>query len=225
MPMKKYRSLQILRADVINCAKCSRLVHYRESIEKRSSYQEQQYWRKPVPGYGDMNAEILLLGLAPSTHGGNRTGRIFTGDESGRFLMDCLYTAGLANQKTSEYLDDGLILKNCYMTAIVKCVPPKNIPYKSEQSNCSAYWINELALLKKVKVIIPLGQMAYKALISYAKQQNYDVTQLQFVHNQVQLISNFFYIIPSYHPSPQNTYTKKLTKQMMVNLLKKAKEL
>ncbi len=224
--MKKttYPSLKILNRQVVQCHKCPRLVEYREQIPKRTSYADQEYWRLPNPGYGDPNAQILLLGLAPSAHGGNRTGRIFTGDESGRFLMQCLYQSGLANQRQSLHRNDGLQLNNCYMTAIVKCVPPKNLPTQEEKNQCRPYWVSELALLSRTKIVITFGSMAFKAFIDFSVSQGFEAPGANFKHGKKYTFHPLYTVYASYHPSPQNTYTNKLTSTMLIQLLNQIKE-
>ncbi|GAB4185482.1 MAG: uracil-DNA glycosylase [Simkaniaceae bacterium] len=223
MTNQAYHSFLTLNQAVVQCKKCPRLVDHREGVPKRASYKEESYWRKPVPGFGDPNAQIILLGLAPSAHGGNRTGRIFTGDESGRFLMHCLYKSGLANQSSSEYRNDGLKLKNCYMTAAVKCVPPKNKPLKKECLNCQPYWESEVHLLKNAKAIVALGRLAFQSFIDFAKAEGFDTKGMEFEHEGKFFFKNFFTLYACYHPSPQNTYTGKLTESMMVKLFNKIK--
>ena len=151
--------MEKLNKKITNCKKCPRLVHFREKIasEKRKQYQNEIYWGKPVPGFGDEKAEILILGLAPAAHGGNRTGRPFTGDKSAEFLFKCLFKAKISNQPYSENLNDGLKLKSTYVTNILKCVPPEDKPKIEELNNCAKYFDNEIYNLKKLKTIIALG--------------------------------------------------------------------
>src|SRR6267378_5555888 len=156
-----------VRNDVVDCRRCPRLVEYREEVarKKRKEFLNWEYWGRPVPGYGDPNASLLIVGLAPAAHGGNRTGRVFTGDRSGDFLYKALYKTGLANQPTSRSTDDGLVLKGGYVTAAVKCAPPDNKPTNEETYNCSAYLADEIGSLKDLRTILCLGQVASKAVI------------------------------------------------------------
>lgn len=175
-------SLRTLNQTIIHCRLCPRLVAYRESVPPRASFKDQIYWRKPIPGFGDPNAWLLLLGLAPAAHGGNRTGRVFTGDESGRFLFQQLYDEGFANQPNSDHRDDGLELTGCYLTASVKCAPPQNKPLPSECLNCSQYLDQELLLLKNLKAVVALGRLAFDAYKKQMKQRGFNTTGMTFGH-------------------------------------------
>ncbi len=216
----------ILKDKIAACRLCPRLVRYRESVKPAKRFSDWKYWHRPVPGFGDINAKILIVGLAPSAHGGNRTGRVFTGDPSGNFLFDAIYKAGLSNQSTSASRDDGLMLKNVYVTAIVKCAPPENKPERIEAHRCtSTFFVNELLALKNVKVIIPLGGFALKWLGFALKEIGIDTSGVEdFGHGNVHKAGPYT-ILTSYHVSPMNTYTGKLTEKMFVDVLKKAKEL
>jgi uracil-DNA glycosylase family 4 len=216
--------MHALNNEIIQCRRCDRLVHFRESVPARASFKDEIYWRKPVPGFGDPHAWLLLVGLAPAAHGGNRTGRIFTGDESGRFLFNALYQTGFANQPTSISKNDGLILSQCYITAAVKCVPPKNAPTLLETQNCCSFLEAEFALLKKITTIIALGGHALNAIRLYAKRQGIAAPPLAFKHGASYQLERMPRIFCCYHPSPQNTYTKKLTETMMIELLQKVKK-
>jgi uracil-DNA glycosylase family 4 len=173
------------------------------------------YWGKPLPGFGDPHASLLILGLAPAAHGGNRTGRMFTGDGSARFLMAALHRHGFANKPTSDKRNDGLALREAYMTAIVRCAPPKNKPTHKEIRSCERYWTQELRLLREAKVILALGRIAFDAYVRYLKENRLDTRGLLFRHAA-------FYPLPrpypalsaSYHPSRQNTQTGRLTEEM-----------
>lgn len=217
-------TFESLKCKIIHCRLCERLVQFRETVPPRASFKDEEYWRKPVPGFGDPDAWLILIGLAPAAHGGNRTGRIFTGDESARFLFKCLHRAGFANQPVSESLGDGLVLSGCYMTAAVKCVPPKNLPNPAEVKNCSQYLDAELALLKNKSSLIALGGLAFKSILSYAKKNAQSIQGLSFKHGARYRIGNLPTIYCSYHPSPQNTYTGKLTEQMFIDLLEGIKK-
>src|SRR5664279_5587980 len=161
-------TLSILNHEIIGCRKCPRLVEYRERIgvEKRRAYREHEYWARPVPGFGDPNARVLILGLAPGAHGSNRTGRPFTGDASGKFMYPILYKVGFASQPTAEHRDDGLKLAGCYITAAVRCAPPDNKPLPSELANCSGYLDRELAILRNMKVVVALGKIAFDTYLA-----------------------------------------------------------
>jgi len=217
------KNLDSLNQEILSCRKCSRLVSFREDIPKRASYKDEPYLRKATPGYGDPNAELLILGLAPSAHGGNRTGRIFTGDESARFLMKMLHSVGFVNQPTSLSLDDGLKLRNCYITAAVKCVPPQNKPLKLECDNCFHYLQKEFHLLPNLKAVLALGQLAYKEFFHLMEIQGSPVKKTPFKHGSVTHLEKIT-LFSSYHPSPQNTYTGKLTEKMFLSLLNKIKK-
>ena len=215
-------TLRELNQIVSVCRKCPRLVEYRETLPKRAAYQDKVYLREPAPGYGDPEARLLILGLAPSAHGGNRTGRIFTGDESARFLMKMLYQAGLANQPTSFSKDDGLKLQGCYITAAVKCAPPQNRPLKEECDNCLPYLRQEFALLPHLKAVLALGELAYKTILNILNKDNLKKNKIPFKHGNTVNFEGVD-LFASYHPSPQNTYTGKLTEEMFISLLNKIK--
>jgi uracil-DNA glycosylase len=217
-----FRSLKQLKECVVDCRLCPRLVEHRESVPVRRSYAEQEYWRRPVPGFGDPKAWLLIVGLAPSAHGGNRTGRLFTGDESARFLFQALHHVGLANQPSSESMDDGLVLHGSYMTAAVKCAPPDNRPLAIEIANCRQYLEAEFALLKHLKGVLALGQLAFDAVLHHAKHvMGVSLKHARFTHGVSCQLNETLQLYGSFHPSPQNTYTKKLTQEMLVSLLKR----
>jgi uracil-DNA glycosylase family 4 len=174
------------------------------------------YWGKPLPGFGDPHAKLLILGLAPAAHGGNRTGRMFTGDGSARFLMAALHRHGFANQPTSDKRNDGLALRGAYMTAIVRCAPPKNKPTLKEVRNCERYWTQELRLLRDVKVILALGRIAFNAYVRLLKENGLNTKNLLFRHAALyQLPRPYPVLSASYHPSRQNTQTGRLTEEMI----------
>lgn len=212
-----FLSLGDLKKCVIDCRRCPRLVKFRESVPPRK---DQDYWRRPLPGFGDPKAWLLILGMAPSAEGGNRTGRIFTGDGSGRFLFQTLYKEGFANQPTSESADDGLKLKGCYITAAVKCVPPQNKPEKKEFLNCSGYFWNEIALLKNLTTVLALGKLAFDAYLHFVREQGKDVSGMKFHHGAMFPFEGLPTLYASYHPSPQNTNTGKLTEAMFRKLIR-----
>ena len=207
-----------LNKNITKCKKCKRLVDFREKIakQKRKQYLKETYWGKPVSGFGDINAEILLIGLAPAAHGGNRTGRAFTGDKSSEFLYNCLYSANLSNQPNSDHINDGLVLRNTYISLVLKCVPPNDKPTSSELLNCFNYLEKEIIFLKNVRIIVALGKIAFDSCV---KLLNLKKSEFNFVHGKVYKISKEIKLIACYHPSPRNVNTKKINKNMMVDLL------
>ena len=219
--------LNSLNKTIIKCEKCTRLVKFIKKVSstKRKQNIDDIYWGKPVTGFGDINAKILILGLAPAAHGGTRTGRAFTGDKSGEFLFKCLYKAKIANQPTSENLNDGLKLKGTYVTNILKCVPPNDKPLNNELKNCSKYFNIEISNLKKLKVIITLGKVAFDNCIKLYKKKFDLKKKYNFKHGKLYLMPNNIYIISSYHPSPRNVNTKLVSLDMMVDLFKKVKRI
>jgi len=211
---------------VYSCRKCTRLVKFRNQIvkKKRKSYEDQKYWGKPVSGFGDVNAKIVLVGLAPAAHGATRTGRVFTGDKSANFLFKCLHQSRLANQPNSDHLNDGLQLKNIFITLALRCVPPQDKPKPEELKNCSNYFKEELFLLKNKKIIIALGKIAFDACIRFYKQ-NFNISgSYKFGHRLKYKIYDII-LLGCYHPSPRNVNTKRINEKMMINLFNKAKKL
>ncbi|HYB76381.1 MAG TPA: uracil-DNA glycosylase, partial [Nitrososphaerales archaeon] len=186
-------------------------------------YASQEYWRKPVPGYGDLSGRVLILGLAPASQGGNRTGRIFTGDASSRFLVKALYAAGFANQPISESRDDGLRYSDCYVTAALKCSPPGDKPTSREFANCSPFLAQEISLLVNVRAVIALGALAFRSYLDYLGGRGVNVRGMGFSHGKSYSFEGMPRLYASYHPSPRNTNTGKLTQQMMVGLFKKVR--
>lgn len=215
----KVRDFNKLNQCIIACKKCPRLVAFREQVPKRRSFEEQHYWRKPLPGFGDTAAWLLILGLAPSAHGANRTGRLFTGDESARFLYRGLYKAGFANQSTSETAEDGLQLKGCFLTAGVKCVPPANRPLKEEMANCFSYFENEFFLLKNLKAVLALGKFSFDFYQHFLRKAGAVEKFESFGHGKKIKMTGWPTLYGGYHPSPQNTYTGKLSETMFLSLL------
>ena len=213
-----------VQAQVVSCRRCPRLVDYREGVArtKRREFLGWQYWGRPVPGFGDPRAQLLILGLAPAAHGGNRTGRVFTGDRSGDFLYQALYKVGLANQPTSQNSDDGLKLNGAYVTAAVKCAPPDNKPSVDETSNCSGYLASEIVSLKDLKAILCLGQFAFNAVMRTIRNKyNLSQSSAKFGHGKLlRLGDGIPLIMCSYHPSPRNTQTGKLTEKMFLSVLR-----
>ena len=209
--------------EVVQCRKCPRLVEWREKVaaEKRARFIDCDYWGRPVPGFGDPHADLLVVGLAPAAHGGNRTGRVFTGDRSGDWLYRVLYLVGYANQPNSDHRDDGLRLTGAYVTAAVRCAPPRNKPTTEERDTCQPYLERELQLLKDVRVIVPLGGFAYQVVSR--------VTGLQprphFGHGVEARLPDGRTVLCCYHPSQQNTFTGKLTGEMFEAVFRRARQL
>ncbi len=219
--------LNELNKTIINCKKCPRLVKFVKvvSSKKRRQNKDEIYWGKPVPGFGDIDSKLAIIGLAPAAHGGTRTGRAFTGDKSGDFLFKCLYEVGISNSPFSKNLNDNLKLKSTYITNILKCVPPEDKPLSNEISNCSIFFDKEISSLKKLKVIVTLGKVAFDNCIKFYKQK-FDIRKkFIFKHNKIQLLPNGLIILSSYHPSPRNVNTKLISQKMMVRLFEKAKHL
>jgi len=214
-----------LEQKIINCRKCDRLVAFREKIakEKRKSYMEWNYWGKAVPGYGDSNAKIMILGLAPAAHGGNRTGRVFTGDKSAEFLFRCLYHVGMANQPNSDHRDDGLVLDG-YITAAVKCVPPGDKPTADEKEKCEHYLSQEFFIMKNLKVILGLGKIGFDSCLKYIKKSHpLKMKDFKFGHGVRYELPNGIILFGAFHPSPRNVNTGRLNFNMMVDFLEKIK--
>lgn len=218
--------LDELNREVISCTLCPRLVEYRERVarEKRRAYRDCEYWGKPVPGFGDPNARILVLGLAPGAHGSNRTGRPFTGDASGKFMYPVLHETGFANQPNATDRDDGLKLKDLYITAAARCAPPDNKPLPQELANCAPYLDREMAGLKKLKVVVALGKIAFDAYLHHLKRLGLLSSKAPYVfkHGAKYSLPGGCVLLASYHPSNQNTQTGKLTRPMFVSIFKHA---
>ena len=217
-----------LNSRIVKCSKCSRLVKFRKKIatNKRKQYINEKYWGKPVTGFGDTNAKVLLVGLAPAAHGGNRTGRVFTGDRSADFLYKCLYKAGMSNQPSSKNKYDGLKLYNTYVTTALKCVPPGDKPTFVELKTCFNYFKQEIDLLSNVKIIVALGKIAFDACIKFykgiyfLKNKNY-----VFGHGVKYELPDKKILIGSYHPSPRNVNTKRINLNKMKKLLENVKKI
>jgi uracil-DNA glycosylase family 4 len=216
-------SLEALEAQVIACRRCPRLVEWREEVArvKRAAFASEDYWGKPIPGFGDPAGRVLVLGLAPAAHGGNRTGRIFTGDRSGDWLFAALYRAGFANQPTSVSRDDGLVLRDCWVCAAVRCAPPDNKPLPAERDNCLPYLVRELELLARARVIVCLGGFAWDAAM---RTLNAPRPRARFGHGAEADVAGYT-LLGCYHPSQQNTFTGRLTEAMTDAVLERAKEL
>ena len=217
-----------LNQEIIDCKKCKRLVNFREKIahNKTKRFENWNYWGKPVIGYGNKNGKLIILGLAPAAHGGNRTGRVFTGDKSADFLLSCLHKVKLVNQSTSESKNDGLKMYDSYMTPVLKCVPPEDKPTTQELTNCFYFFKKETKLLKKSKIFLALGKIAFDACIKFFKHINYidKNYKLKFTHGTSYKINKNLIIIGSYHPSPRNVNTGRLNTKKMINLLIKIKK-
>ena len=213
-----------LNKEVIECRACRRLVEYRESVArvKKKGFQSWNYWGRPVPGFGDIAASIFVIGLAPAPHGGNRTGRVFTGDRSADFLVKALFEAGYANQSHSVDVNDGLELNGVYMTAAVKCVPPNDRPTSEEMSNCAHFLKSELEICNKSRVILCLGQFAYRSMMTLLRKNNLFTSKIpRFEHGLEIHLLDGRKVVASYHPSPRNTQTGTLTADMFNSLLRK----
>ncbi|MDQ7842607.1 MAG: uracil-DNA glycosylase [Armatimonadota bacterium] len=213
------------------CRLCPRLVRYREAVARRKKreFAHWTYWGRPVPGFGDPRAEVLVVGLAPAAHGANRTGRMFTGDGSGHWLIRALHRAGFASQPTSTHREDGLRLRNAYLTAAVRCAPPDNKPLPSEFARCARYLRQELDLLTRVRVVVTLGQIAYTRFLAHAAERGYAVPRPRprFAHGLSIVLRHpagqTLRVIASYHPSRQNTQTGKLTARMLNAIFARAR--
>src|SRR5207245_6100296 len=217
--------LCVLNEEIIACRKCPRLVKYREKVarEKRRAYRECEYWGKPVPGLGDAQAQLLILGLAPAAHGANRTGRMFTGDRSGDFLYAALHKAGFANQPASLQREDGLQLKNAYITATCRCAPPENKPLPREISNCQGYLEREIEILKPM-AILALGKIAWDAYLEILKQRGVIASRAlyKFAHGaEAEVAPGMPRLFGVYHPSQQNTQTGRVTPAMHASVLRR----
>ena len=212
-----------LRNKIITCRKCSRLVKFQKKIvkEKRKQFQNEKYWGKPITGFGDKNGKILFVGLAPAAHGGTRTGRVFTGDKSSEFLYKCLYNAKISNQSTSTHINDGLRLKEAFITTALKCVPPGDKPLKTELDNCFNFFNEEINKLKNLKAIVALGKIAFDACIYFYKSNYNFLDKVNFGHDKIYKLPNNTLLIGCYHPSPRNVNTGRINEQKMTNLFKK----
>jgi uracil-DNA glycosylase family 4 len=226
MPSKRphQRGLETLQRQVIACRRCPRLIRYCRQVarEKRRMYRNEEYWGKPVPSWGDPEAELLILGLAPAAHGANRTGRMFTGDRSGQFLYHALYEAGFANHPESRHRDDGLRLRDCYITASLRCAPPKNKPLPAELGNCQPYFEKELRLLSRVRAVLVLGRIAFDSYLRVVgKREGFPPrSSFPFAHGASFVLSpGLPRLFCSYHPSQQNTQTGRLTPEMFGKVL------
>jgi uracil-DNA glycosylase family 4 len=221
-------SWDALNNQIVACEACLRLVAWRQEVAhtKRRAYRDWEYWGRPVPGFGDRNARLLMVGLAPGAHGANRTGRMFTGDSSGDTLTAALFRAGFANQPTSQHRDDGLELLDAFLTAVVRCVPPRNRPTRQEQINCRGYLARELDLLPSVRVVLALGRIAFDGYLRLLRERGVDVPRLPFRHGACyEFEPPLPTLVVSYHPSRQNTQTGRLTEVMLDQVFEQIREL
>lgn len=221
--------LDQVNAEIVACHKCPRLMDYCQKVarEKRRAYRDQEYWGKPVPGFGDPNARVLILGLAPGAHGSNRTGRPFTGDGSGYFMYPVLYRAGFASQPTATHVGDGLELHDLYITAAVRCAPPLNKPTPEEIRNCAPFLDREMEGLKNLRVVVALGKIGFDAYLDHLKRRGLLQRKSAYVfgHGARYKMPDGRVLLASYHPSMQNTQTGKLTRQMFMEIFRIAKRL
>jgi uracil-DNA glycosylase len=236
--MKKENKLEKLQGMVIRCRKCPRLVFFRQNVADRKPkrYRDWDYWAKPLPSFGDPNARVLIVGLAPAAHGGNRTGRMFTGDRSGEWLFGALHQFGFANRPNSSRRDDDFALHDCYITATIRCVPPENKPLPEEIENCRPYFLKEIDILEKIKVIVPLGQIAFKQTLKSLRLKGFRVPPLLFGHGKTYEVAateplpapnsqpRTMTLVVTYHPSQQNTQTGKLTRPMFHQIFETIRE-
>ncbi|HJQ24811.1 MAG TPA: uracil-DNA glycosylase [Blastocatellia bacterium] len=221
-----------LQEEIIHCVRCPRLVEWREQVARAKvrRFADEEYWGRPVPSLGEASARLLIVGLAPAAHGGNRTGRVFTGDRSGDWLYRAMYRAGFVNQPTSTRRGDGLELRDCYITAVIHCAPPANKPLPEEVANCRPYLLTELELLRDVRVVVALGRVAFDAAIANIGLAANDAgvkraPRPQFKHGAEVALAGGKRLIASFHPSQQNTFTGKLTEPMLDAIFARAREL
>ncbi len=224
------RELTLLQRKIIACRRCPRLVEHCQSVAsiKRKAYRDWDYWGKPVPSFGDPNAHLLLIGMAPGAHGANRTGRMFTGDSSGDFLYRSLFETGFASQPSSTSADDGLTLLDCYISSAVRCAPPQNKPLPDEFAACRGFLEDELPLLTQVRVVLTLGRLAHESYLAVLRSQGAVLRKKDYVFAHGKYYSrpnNGPDLLCSYHPSRQNTQTGRLTKSMLINVLQIARKL
>ena len=219
-------SLGSLEHRVAQCRRCPRLVAHREQVglAKRRSYEAWNYWSRPVPSFGDSNARVLAIGLAPAAHGGNRTGRMFTGDASAKFLMAALYQTGFASQSTSDYRNDGLNLQGLYLTAAARCAPPADKPTREELANCAPYLAEEMTLLPHLRVVLALGRVAFESYLRLVSEKLDKPTRLLFNHGaRYEMPAGLPVLYASYHPSPRNHQTGRLTLDSLIEVLQQVR--
>jgi uracil-DNA glycosylase len=220
---------RLLEQQIVQCCRCQRLVEWRERVarEKVRRFKSEEYWGRPLPAFGKPDAALIVIGLAPAAHGGNRTGRLFTGDRSGEWLYDALYKFGFANQPVATGLNDGLILDDCLITAVLRCAPPDNKPLPEEIANCRNYLLQEFRLAVNARVVIVLGQIAFRAFLKTWSEANGQMQyqRPKFSHVGEWALSERVTLISSYHPSQQNTQTGKLTRPMFHKVFSRAREI
>lgn len=219
--------LSKLYSKLIECRACPRIVEFRERVarEKRKQFRDWSYWGRPIPGFGNADAKLLILGLAPAAHGGNRTGRVFTGDKSADFLVQSLYEAGITNQPNSDSLLDGLKMHDAFMTPVLKCVPPFDKPTAEELKNCSHYFEDEISILSNVKIVLALGKIGFDGYLKHVRQKfNFKLKDYSFGHDKKYLLPNGKILWGSYHPSPRNVNTGRVNSSMMIKLLMNVKK-
>ena len=218
-------NLNSLNNKIIKCRACPRLIKFRKKIikNKRKQFKDEIYWGKPITGFGDPKARILFVGLAPAAHGGNRTGRVFTGDRSSDFLYKCLYKAKLSNQPNSDHKNDGLKLRDIFITTALKCVPPGDKPTKRELNTCFKYFNKEIEYLENLKIIVALGKIAFDACIQFYKKYYKIDPNIKFGHSSFFKLPNNILLVGSYHPSPRNVNTGRIDVNKMTNLFIKVK--
>ncbi len=220
-------TLPDVRREVVGCTRCPRLVEHRETVAraKRRMYADWDYWGRPLPSFGDPDARLLIVGLAPAAHGANRTGRMFTGDRSGDFLFTTLHELGFASSPISRGRDDGMRLDDAYVTAVARCAPPGNRPLREELDNCRRYLVAELSLLRRVRVVMALGRIAFDGVIAAYRDAGVDIPRPRppFAHGAAYDMGDVT-LMASYHPSRQNTQTGRLTQQMLTDAFRSAKE-
>jgi len=229
MPRRPYNDISSLNSEIISCRKCPRLVRWREGIaqKKTKRFADQEYWGKPVPSFGDVEARVLVVGLAPAAHGGNRTGRVFTGDESANWLYRALHKSGFANQAVSTHRGDGLKLSDCYITAVCHCAPPQNKLLLKEIKNCRPFMLQELPLLKHLRVVVGLGKTGFDASFDCFRLLGWTDLKARpkFGHGVSYRINRTITLLGSYHPSQQNTFTGKLTEAMLDKVFRLAQRM
>lgn len=219
-----FRNIEEMNGKVIECQRCARLVKFRVDVATRNNrYKNEEYWSKPVPGFGDINGNLLILGLAPAATGANRTGRIFTGDKSSDFLVSCLYEAGITNLDHSISRDDGLVYRRAYITAVLKCVPPMDKPLREELLHCSEYLRFEIESMKNLKAILTLGRVAHDAVLRYFRTLGIETSGYKF-QNGAEFDIAGKRIFCSYHPSPRNVNTHRITRDGFILLLKRLQD-
>lgn len=221
------RALATIQGEILRCTRCPRLVEYRARVarEKRRQYRDWDYWGKPLPSFGDPQARLLIIGLAPAAHGGNRTGRMFTGDQSGDWVYGTLHRFGFANQPSARHRDDGLALHDAYITAAARCVPPDNKPTRAELATCRPYLVRELQLLRRVRIVVPLGKIAFDAYLTARRELGLPppAERPLFAHEAAVWLPEGILLLASYHPSRQNTQTGRLTQAMFDAIFARAR--